>query len=113
MRTLASSVLVFEWIVLALAIPVAVNVAGVDAGRAWIVFGVVSVLVFAALATLGRGPGIWVGWAVQVVAIAGGLVVPLLAILGIIFALLYFWAIRLGTRVDEAKAHQARSANSL
>jgi Protein of unknown function (DUF4233) len=106
MRVLASSVLAFEWVVLGLAIPVAVNVAGVSSPRAWATFAVASVLTVLALGLLGRPVGVWLGWGVQAVAVAGGLVVPLLGILGAIFAGLYFAAIRLGSQVDQARAER-------
>lgn len=112
MKVLGSAVLAFEWIVLALAIPVAVNTAGVPAPSAWAVFGVASGLTLAALALIGRPigvwrglpAGVWLGWGVQVVAVASGLVVPALGILGLVFAGLYFAAIRSGARVDRIRA---------
>jgi hypothetical protein len=104
MRVLASAVLTFEWIVLALAIPVAVNVAGVDPAPVWMVFAAATVLIVAALALLRTPAGVWLGWSVQVLALLSGIVVPLLAVMGAIFAGLYYAAIRLGTKVDRIKA---------
>lgn len=107
MRVLGTAVLAFEWIVLALAIPVAVNTSDVPAGRAWLVFGLASVLTVGAVATMARPLGRWLGWTVQAVAIAAGIVVPMLAILGAIFAGLYFAALRVGGRVDRIRAARA------
>lgn len=109
MRVLGTAVLAFEWLVLALAIPVAVNTAGVAPGPAWLVFGIASVLIVGAIATVSRPAGWWLGWAVQLVAIAAGIVVPLLVILGVIFAGLWFAAIRVGRRVDQIRAARAES----
>lgn len=106
-RVLTSAVLAFEWIVLALGIPVAVNVSGVPAGRAWIVFGLATVLTVAAFALMKRPAGVWLGWGVQAVAIAAGMIVPMLGILGVIFAGLYFAAISTGRRVDAIRAQRA------
>jgi len=111
MRVLGTTVLVFEWLVLALGIPVAVNTAGVSAGAAWTVFAVATVLIALSVGTITKPTGVVLGWLVQIVIILSGLVVPLLALLGIIFAGLYYAAIRLSRRVDEAKAAAAgRSA---
>jgi len=104
MRVLTSSVLTFEWIMLALAIPVAINVAQVPPSRAWLAFAAVTVLTFLALSQMRRPAGVWFGWSVQVVAIVCGLIVPMLALMGVLFAGLYFWAIKLGTQVEDAKA---------
>jgi hypothetical protein len=110
MRVLASAVLAFEWIVLGLAIPVAINVSDVSGGRAWITFAVATVLCVAALRLLPRPAGVWCGWGVQIVAIGGGLFVPMLAIMGVIFAALYFAALRLGRQVDQAKMNNEAAA---
>ncbi len=107
MRVLTSVVLTFEWLVLALAIPVAINVAAVPESRAWTVFGVTSILIVAALGLMKTPVGVWLGWAVQVIALLSSIIVPTLAILALIFAGLYFAAVRLGRRVDDIKAQRA------
>lgn len=107
MRVLCSAVLTFEWVVLALGIPVAINVAGVPAQGAWVAFVSASVLTVAALALMRRPAGVWLGWLVQVVAVACVLVVPMLGILGVVFAGLYFAAIRYGSRVDAIRQQSA------
>lgn len=106
MRVLGSTVLVFEWLIVALAVPVAVNTADVRVGVAWGFLGLITVLVIVAIARITTPVGVAVGWSVQVVTVAAAFVVPLvpLAILGIIFAGLYYAAIRLAQRVDAARA---------
>ncbi len=104
MRVLGSTVLVFEWLIIALGVPVAINTAGVPARGAWIFLGVTTVLIVLAIGTITRPVGVALGWAVQVCILMAGLVVPLLAVLGLLFGALYFTAIRLARRVDEAKA---------
>ena len=107
MRVLTSVVLTFEWLVLALAIPVAINVAAVPESRAWTVFAITSILIVAALALMKTPVGVWLGWTVQVIALLSSVIVPMLAILALIFAGLYFAAVRLGRRVDDIKAQRA------
>lgn len=106
MRVLGSTVLVFEWLIVALAVPVAVNTADVRVGVAWGFLGLITVLVIVAIARITTPVGVAVGWSVQVVTIAAAFVVPLvpLAILGVIFAGLYYAAIRLAQRVDTVRA---------
>ena len=106
MRVLGSTVLVFEWLIIALGVPVAINTAGVPARGAWVFLGVTTVLIVAAIALITRPVGVALGWAVQVCLLMAGLVVPLLAVLGLLFAALYFAAIRLAQRVDEARRAQ-------
>ncbi len=104
MRVLGTTVLVFEWLILALGIPVAVNTAGVSAPAAWGVFGVATVLIALAVGTITKPTGVVLGWMVQIVIVLSGIVVPLLALLGILFAGLFYAAIRLSARVDRVKA---------
>lgn len=106
MRVLGSTVLVFEWLIIALGVPVAINTAGVPARGAWVFLGVTTVLIVAAIALITRPVGVALGWAVQVCLLMAGLVVPLLAVLGLLFAALYFAAIRLAQRVDQARRAQ-------
>lgn len=93
---LGGSVLVFEAIVIVLAIPVAINVAGAPAGPAIALGGLLAVFAILTAAMLRRGRG-WIaaGWAVQVLVIASAVVVPTMALLGVMFALLWFGALRL------------------
>lgn len=106
MRTIGTAVLVFEWIVFALAVPVAINVAGVEPVSALILLGAVTVLIVAAVAKLPGRTGITLGWLVQVVALASGFVLIAMAILGAMFTGLWYLAVRLGTEVDSRKADQ-------
>lgn len=104
MRALASSVLGLEVFVLILVVPVAITIFDVDATLA-IAGGVALVaLCIIAIGGLGRGWGYQLGWVVQVLAITLGFVVPTMFLLGGIFALLYFFALRLARKVEEQKA---------
>ena len=108
MRGLASGVLGLEAIVLLLVVPVAVTIfdvdpaVGIGGGVALIVLCVV------AIAGLGRGWGYPLGWVIQGLAIGLGFVVPAMFALGGIFALLWFYALRIARHVEAQKAQTAR-----
>lgn len=98
-RRLAGSVLIFEAIVIILAIPVAINVAGVDpapAIAAGLGLALAAVLV---AARVDRPAGVAAGWALQALVLASALVVPIMALLGAIFAALWYGALRLAAAV--------------
>lgn len=104
MRALASSVLGLEVLVLILVVPVAITVFDVDAAIG-ITGGLLLIaLCIVAIGGLGRGWGYQLGWVVQALAIALGFVVPTMFLLGGIFALLYFFALRLARKVEAEKA---------
>ena len=66
--------------------------ASVLAGEALVVF---FALLVAAL--LPRRWALWAGWAVQVLVVASGFVVPAMFLLGAVFAGLWYAALRLGS----------------
>ena len=104
MRTLCASVLAFEAIIVLLAVPVAVVVRGIAPGVG-ITFG--AVLVVACIVVAGsqrRSWGVTAGWALQVIILLLGFVVPAMFVLGVIFAILWFYAIRVGRRGDAIEA---------
>ena len=98
MRSLLSAVLAMEAVVIALAIPVATVVNGVDAARAGWVGGALAILCLVVVALLRYPWAIAMGWFVQVAAIASGFVVTPMFFLGAMFAALWFTALRLGRR---------------
>lgn len=113
MKTLCASVLVFEAIVVLLAIPVAVVVSGVSAP---IGIGVGLALMIACLVVSGsqrRSWGLPAGWVLQVLVILTGFVVPTMFFLGAIFAVLWFYAIRVGRRGDAIKAAREAQAGEV
>jgi hypothetical protein len=95
MRRLAGSVLVFEAIVIILAIPVAINVAGVDPAPAISAGLGLAVAAVVVAARVDRPGGVVAGWIVQALVLASGLIVPIMALLGAIFAALWYGALRL------------------
>jgi hypothetical protein len=103
MKVLGSAVLAFEAIVVLLAIPAATFTNSAD-GRVALAGGLVlAALLLVAIGTLRRPWGVAFGWVLQVLVVASGLVVPAMFIAGGIFALLWFFAVRLGRQVDEAR----------
>ncbi|MEI2716200.1 MAG: DUF4233 domain-containing protein [Candidatus Nanopelagicales bacterium] len=104
MRVLGSTVLVFEWLIVALGVPVAINTAGVPATGAWVFLAVVTALIVLSIATITRPLGVGLGWVVQALILAAGFVVPLLILLAVIFAGLFFVAVQQGRRVDAIRA---------
>ena len=104
MRTLCASVLAFEAIIVLLAVPVAVVVRGVSPSVG-ITLG--AVLVVACIVVAGsqrRSWGVAAGWVLQVIILSTGSVVPAMFVLGVVFAILWFYAIRIGRRGDAIKA---------
>lgn len=101
MRRLCATVLVFEVVVIWLAIPVAITIAHARPGPAGVVGGVLAVAALVIAALVGR-PG--QGWALiggtvlQAAVIATGVVVPAMYALGVIFGALWLTAIWLGRR---------------
>ncbi|MBU6278188.1 MAG: DUF4233 domain-containing protein [Actinomycetales bacterium] len=105
MKVLGTAVLAMEIIVMVLAVPIAATNGSLPDTRTAIIGAVAIMLVLiVAIGALRRGPrGIWLGWAAQVLVLACGFVVPMMFIVGGIFAVLWFVALRLGRRVESAQ----------
>ncbi|MFI0432396.1 MAG: DUF4233 domain-containing protein [Candidatus Nanopelagicales bacterium] len=108
MRVLCASVLVFEAIIAGLFIPVAYfsGVVANGATAAWI-GAALAVLCIVAAAVVTRPFGVALGWTVQILLLACGFVVPMMFALGLIFAALWWAALRYGRRADAARATHA------
>ena len=101
MRRLCATVLIFEAIVIGLAIPVAITIEHVKHGPAGIVGGVLAAAAVLLAAVVGRPGQRWAligGSVLQVAVIATGAVVPAMYALGVIFAALWATAIWLARR---------------
>jgi len=105
MKVLGTAVLAMEIIVMVLAVPIAATNGSLPDTRTAIIGAVAIMLVLiVAIGALRRGPrGIWLGWGAQVLVLACGFVVPMMFIVGGIFAALWFVALRLGRRVESAQ----------
>jgi hypothetical protein len=95
MRRVAGSVLIFEAIVIVLAIPVAINVSGVPAGPAIAAGLALAVAALVVAARVDRPGGVAAGWVVQALVLVSALVVPVMIVLGGMFAALWYGALRL------------------
>lgn len=104
MRVLCSSVLVFEALILGLFIPVAIHVGGYPAGTVAVLGGGTAVLAILACGGLSKSWGIPVGWFVQGVMLASGLLVPMMFALGGVFGVLWWAALKYGRKAEEIRA---------
>jgi len=103
-RRLCSAILTLEAVVLGLTTPVLISVESVDTSTAlWIGLGLTVACLLAA--GMLRSPwGYRLGWAIQVAAVALGTVITAMYVLGSIFLLLWFTAVRLGRMIDTDRA---------
>ena len=101
MRRLCATVLVFEAVVIGLAIPVAITIAHTGAGEAGVAGGVLAAGALVIAGLVGRPGQRWAlvaGTVLQAALIATGAVVPAMYGLGVIFGALWLTAIWLGRR---------------
>ncbi len=103
MRSLASIVLAFESLVIALVTPVMISIADVRPAVALSVCLGLAVLALVATGLLRTQVGYALGWVVQVGAVGLGFVVPVMFVLGLAFASFWVAAIVLGRRIEAAK----------
>lgn len=102
-RGMAAAVLSLEAVTLGLTTPVLITIADVPAGPALAV-GLGLALACVLLAGMLRRPWAYgLGWAVQVVAIALGLVIPAMFLLGPVFAALWAGAVVLGDKIERER----------
>lgn len=105
-RSLGATMLMLEAIVLGLSTPAMINVASVPVGTAlWVGLGLtVACIVVAGM--LRRAWAFYIGWAIQGAALALGLVVPMMFLLGAIFLALWAGAFFLGGKIDRERAER-------
>ena len=103
-RGLCAAILSLEAVTLGLTTPVMISVAHVPAGRA-AAGGLGLALVCVVLAGSLRHPVVyWLGWLVQVAALALGVVVPLMWVLGVVCTALWAGADLLGRKIERERA---------
>ena len=103
-RRLCAAILLLEAIALGLSTPVLVSVAEVGTVTALLIgLGLTVACVLVAGALRFRW-AYWLGWAVQVAAIAVGFVVPTMFFLGAIFLALWATAYFLGRKIETERA---------
>jgi hypothetical protein len=101
LRRLLSSVLVFEAIILVLAVPVAVTIDHLKHGVAFGVGGGLAVVAVLLAGLIGRGRwALTAGTVLQFVIIVAGVEVPALYVLGVVFCALWFGGIHLANKIE-------------
>lgn len=103
-RRLCMAILLLEAIVLGLTTPVLITVSSVSKGTA---FGIGLGLLAACVVVSGLLRfrwGFWLGWAIQVAAIALGFELTAMLVLGFIFAVLWGTACFLGAKIERERA---------
>ncbi|MFD5426239.1 DUF4233 domain-containing protein [Streptomyces sp. NPDC127084] len=104
MRTLCASTLIGEFFVIGFAGLVAMKNPELSMATVWTVCGIAMLLSVLLCGMITRPGGVQLGWALQIGLIASGFVVPMMFILGAVFAGLWWASVHYGRKVDEAKA---------
>ncbi len=104
MRVVLLSVLLFEVIVFALAIPVMIFIGEVPAGTAAGFGGGAALLALVAAGTLRRPFGYPLGWATQLVGVGLGLLIATMYVVGVMFLAIWLISFILGKRLDARPA---------
>ncbi|MET8136140.1 DUF4233 domain-containing protein [Streptomyces sp. NPDC005251] len=112
MRTLCASTLIGEFFVIGFAGLVAMKEPDLSTAMVWTVCGVLMALSVLLCGMITRPGGVQLGWALQILLIAGGFVVPSMFVLGAAFAALWWASVHYGRKIDEAKARFAAQAQS-
>lgn len=101
LRRLCASVLVFEAIVLILAVPVAITIGHLGHGVAGGVGGGLALAAVLLAGLIGRGRwALIAGTVLQFLIIVAGIEVPVLYVLGVIFAIFWFTGIWMANRLE-------------
>jgi hypothetical protein len=103
-RGMCAAIISMEGLAVALAAPVMISIGGVSAGLALplgLGFFVACILV---AGMLRRPWAYWLGWALQVVAIGMGFLIPIMFVVGAIFAVLWGMADILGRKIESERA---------
>ncbi|MFJ9697969.1 DUF4233 domain-containing protein [Kitasatospora sp. NPDC101183] len=107
MRTLCSSTLIGEALLVLFAACVAMRLSSVSTATVWIVSGIAMALCLALCGMINRPGAVQIGWALQIGLIATGFVLPTMFGLGVVFAGLWWCSVHYGRKVDAFKAARA------
>ncbi|MGW2282201.1 DUF4233 domain-containing protein [Streptomyces sp. NPDC001770] len=107
MRTLCASTLIGEFFVIGFAGLVAMKSDDLTTATVWTVCGIGMLLSVLLCGMLGRPGGVALGWALQIALVVSGFFVPVMYILGVAFAALWWASVHYGRKIDEAKARWA------
>lgn len=103
-RAMCAMVLAMEAITLALATPVMITIGGIDTGPALAAGLGPAVLSLLTAGLLRADWAYWIGHLVQVLAIAMGFLVPMMFVLGVVFAVLWGAAYGVGRKIERERA---------
>lgn len=112
MRGMCSAILTFEAIVLGLAVPVMITVEQVRPVLALSIGLGLAALCILTAGMLRRPQAYYIGHAIQVAAILMGFIVPIMFLVGAMFAALWIGAIKLGRKIEIDKARWAAEAEA-
>jgi len=101
---MAAAVLGFEAVVIALSVPVLIQVSGVDPAPATVAGLGLALLAVVAAGSLRYSWGYPLGWAVQVGAFALGFLTPAMFVVAVLFGGLWVLALVLGRRIEAQRA---------
>ena len=102
-RTLGSMLLAFESFVVFFATLVAFGLKLADPTGVWVVGLLLTLVTIATPAILGKSWSYYWGWVLQALILLTGIFVPLMWVVGGIFACLWAWAMIAGTTIDKAR----------
>ncbi|MFD0631590.1 DUF4233 domain-containing protein [Catenulispora yoronensis] len=101
---MATSVLSFEVLVILFFALVAMKLSDLSAGTVWAVCGPAMVLAVLLCGMLRKAWAYQIGWVLQVALVVGGFVIVDMFFIGGFFAVLWYWALKAGRKIDEEKA---------
>lgn len=102
----AATLLSLEVVIILLTAMTVFGLRKADPTEVALVAGVVGVLAIVAAAALRSGIGYTIGWAVQVLLVASGFLIPSMWVLGGIFLVMWAWALATGARIDRERAER-------
>src|SRR4051794_38210607 len=103
-RRMATSVLCFEVLVILFFALVAMKLSDLSAGTVWAICGPGMALAALLCGMLRKSWAYSVGWGLQAALIVGGFVIVDMFFIGGFFALLWYWALKAGAKIDTEKA---------
>lgn len=107
-KVLAPAILLLEAVIVGLSIPVALVVLGEGPRAAWVLGGLALLLVVAS-GVARRPQGVAIGWVCQVLVLLSGLLVPAMAVIGLVFLGVWVVAVIYGGKADRIAAARAAS----
>jgi len=85
------------------------EVVDVSPGLVWVAGSALAAAFALASSRAGSRWGRWLGWALHAPLIAGGLLVPTIAFVGVMFLAVYGIGVRWGARIDRERAERAQA----